>query len=308
MPVPSYSPSTVTISVTVAIDTTTTIGTTMSSDSVTSLASAVETSVGVSSISVFDVASAGSRRSGRGCLFDTGLTDLRNTTVVSGKMAVAVTRETSRLDIRSLLTDSRSTEGRGSILASEGTVSVIGSLGKSICASKSSISAVSVDGINTGTDCVAGAEGEGLSAEGSAVENTVATNCDGSSGSSRSNSVSLCKGGISAVSSGAGLLSTEVISTSSTESIAKCDVSTGTLWCSGGSGSWVGSSEGGVVTVSTDTVTTSTKAIEAISIKSRGRASRSNWSSGSTVRSSKGGVVAVRAGAVSLGVSSIIES
>lgn len=214
VPVPSHSPSAVTITGTVTVGTTSRV--TMSS-----LASAVETSVSVSSVSVFDVASAGGGRSGRGSLFDSGLTDLRNTTVVSGKMTVAVTRETGRLDIRSLCTDSRSAELRGSVLASKSTVSVISGLRKTVLASESSVSAVSVDAVGASADSVAAAEGEGCSAEGSAVENSVATNRDRSSGSLRSDSVSVSKEGVSAVSSGAGLSSTEVISTSGTESIAK---------------------------------------------------------------------------------------
>ena len=285
---------------------TVTIGTT-SRVSMSSLASAVETSVGVGSVSVFDVVSAGGGRSGRGCLSDSGLTDLRNTTVVSGKMAIAVTRETSRTDIRSLLTDSRSAELRGSVSASEGTVSVIRGLRKSVLASESSVSAVSVDAVGISADSIAAAEGERCSAEGSSVENSVSTNRDRSSGSLRSDSVSVSKGSVSAVSSGAGLLSTEVISASGTESIAKCDVSTRALRSTRGSGSWVGSSEGSIVAVSAYTVSAGTKTIEAITIKSGSRGSGSNGGSGSRVGSSKGSVVAVRAGAVSLSVSSIVK-
>ena len=249
MPVPSHSPSAVTISVTVAVANGTT-----SRVAVTSLASAVETSVSVSSISVFDVAGARSRGSSWGFLSDSGLTNLRNTTVVSGKMAVAVTRETSRLDIRSLLADSRSTELRGSVLASKGTVCVIGSLGKSVLASKSSISTVSVDLVSSSADSVAAAEAEGVSTEGSAIENSVATRSDRSGGSLRSDSVGVSEEGVPAVSSGAGLLSTEVVSASGTESIAKCDVSTRASGSSGSSGSLVRSSKGGVVAVSTGAV------------------------------------------------------
>ena len=300
MPVPSHSPFALAVSGTVAIGATSRV--TMSS-----LASAVETSVGVGSVSVFDVASAGGGRSGRGFLSDSGLTDLRNTTVVSGKMAVAVTRETSRTDIRSLLLDSRSAELRGSVLASEGTVSVISSLRKLVLASESSVSAVGVSTVGVSADSVAAAEGERCSTEGSSVENSVSTNRDRSGGSLRSDSVSVSKSSVSAVSSGAGLLSTEVISASGTESIAKCDVSTRALRSTRGSGSLVGSSEGGVVAVSADTVSTGTKTIEAITIKSVGRGSGSNGSSGSRVGSSEGGVVAVRAGAVSLSVSSIVK-
>ena len=249
MPVPLNSPSVLTISVsgTVANGTTSRVA-------VTSLASAVESSVSVSSISVFDVAGARSRRSSWGILADSGLTNLRNTTVASGKMAVAVTRETNRLDIRSLLADSRSTELRGSVLASKGTVCVIGSLRKSVLASKSSISTVGVDLVGSSAGSVAAAEAEGLSTEGSAIENAIATRSDRSGGSLRSDSVGVSKECVSAVSSGAGLLSTEVVSLSGTESIAKCDVSTRASGSNGSSGSLVRGSKGGVVAVSSGAV------------------------------------------------------
>jgi len=278
---------------------------TTSSVAVTSSASAVETSVGVSSVSVFDVLSARGRGSHNLTLLDSGLTNLRNITVGVGKMAVAVTIETGRLNIRSLLLDSRGAERRGLVLASEGTVPVIGGNGLAELASKSSISAVSVEAVGVGTLCVVCAEAEGLSSEGTAIENSVATRSDRSGRSLRSNSVSVSKGSVSAVSSSAGLSGTEVISTS-TESLAKSKVSGGTLRSIGSLGSTVRSSEGSVVAVRASAVSLGTLGIEAATTNTGSRASGSNGSSGSTVRSSEGSVVGVRAGAVSLGSSSII--
>ena len=183
---------------------------------VTSFASAVEACVAVGSVAVSDVSSTRSRGGGRSFLFDSGVADLRTTTVGSGEVAVAVPREASGA-FNGFLFDTRVTDSRSTVGVREGTIPVIGGNRNVVCVSKMGISTIGVDAVDVGAECVVGGEG---SAEASAVEGNVTTGSDRSGRSARSNSVSASKSSIPAVSGGAGISGTESVSTG-TESIAK---------------------------------------------------------------------------------------
>ena len=198
---------------------------------VTSFASTVEACVAIGIVSVADVSSTRSRGGGRSFLFDSGMTDLRTTTIGSGEVAVAVSREASGT-LNGFLLYTRVADSRSTVGVRECAIPVIGGNRNVVCVSKVSISTIGVDTVDVGTECVVGGEG---SAEASAVKGNVTTRSDRSGRSARSNSVSVSKSSVPAVSGGAGILGTESVSTG-TESIAKSKTA-GRALRSGGS-SW----------------------------------------------------------------------